>query len=80
MLFRSTSKSDGFGQVLSIISFVGRLGEECQVQTGAFDKGIQTYNFSAILEIIVAGLDRKATRLIVSRHSKSNISGSKVSK
>ena len=46
---------------------------------GAFDKGVETYNFSAILEITEAALEGNATRLMVSRHSDS-ISGPKVSK
>ena len=61
--------SDKFGQVLSIVFFLEHLGENFQVHTGIFDKGIETYNFSAILEITVAELDGKATRLMVSRHS-----------
>ena len=42
---------------------------ECQVQTGAFNKGIEAYKFSAGLEITVAYLEEKAIRLRVSRHS-----------
>ena len=61
--------SGRFGQVLSIMSSFGRLSEKFQVHTGAFDKGIETYIFFAILEITVARLDGKATRLMVSRHS-----------
>jgi len=33
--------SDGFGQVLSIMSFWGRLGEKYEVQTGAFGKTLK---------------------------------------
>ena len=50
--------SDGFGQVLLIMSFLGRLGEKFQDHTDAFYKGVETYNFSVILEINV-GLERK---------------------
>ena len=49
------------------MSFLGRLGEKfSEVHTGAFDKGVETYNFSAIFENTVAGLEGKATRLMVS--------------
>ena len=58
--------SDGFGQVSLIMSFWGRLGEKFQVHKDAFYKGVETYNFSVILEINV-GLEGKATHLIVSR-------------
>ena len=58
--------SDGFGQVSLIMSFLWRLGEKFQVHKDAFDKGVETHNFSVILEITV-GLEGKATRLIVSR-------------
>ena len=57
--------SDEFGQILSITSFLGRL-RKAMSSPGAFDKGIETYIFSAILENIVVGLDGKATRLMVS--------------
>ena len=50
---------------------------KCQVQAGAFDKDVETYNPSAILEITVACLERKATRLMVSRHSDSRHNVSK---
>ena len=71
--------SDEFGQVLSIMSFLTRLGEEnVKVQTGAFNKGIKTYNFSANLKI-TAGLEGKPKRIMVSRHS-DFILGPKVSK
>jgi hypothetical protein len=65
--------SDRFGQVLSIMFFWGSLGDKFQVHMGAFDKGVETYDFSAILEITVACLEGpgKATRLMVSRHSDS---------
>ena len=46
--------------------FWGGLGEKFQVHKDAFDKGVETYKFSVILEINV-GLEGKATRLIVSR-------------
>lgn len=46
---------------------------------GAFDKGVETYNFSAILEITVVGPEGKAKRLMVSQHSDPNL-GPKVSK
>ena len=55
-----------FRQVSFIMSFLARLGEKFQVHTDAFYKGVETYNFSVILEINV-GLEGKATRLIVSR-------------
>ena len=71
--------SDEFGRVSSIMSFGGRLVEEIQVQMGAFDKSVKTYNLSAILEITVLGLEGKAKRLMVSRHS-DFISGPKASK
>ena len=61
--------SDRFGQVLSIVSSFGRLRLSEKFQADAFDKGIETYSFSAILEMTVAGLDGKATRLMVSTHS-----------
>ena len=54
------------------MSILGRLSEKYQVHRGAFNKGVETYIFSAILEITVAGLDGKATRLMVSRHSDPN--------
>ena len=37
--------SDGFGQVLSIMSLLGRLGEKCQVQMGAFGKTVKDLQF-----------------------------------
>ena len=46
----------------------------------AFDKGVETYNFFAILEINVAGLEGKATHLMVSRHSDPIFWGLKASK
>ena len=58
--------SDGFGQVSLIMSFWGRLGEKFQVHKDAFYKGVETYNFSVILEINVS-VEGKATRLIVFR-------------
>ena len=54
--------SDGIGQVLWMMSFVRRLGKE---MSSAFDKGVETYEFSAILEITVACLEGNATRLMV---------------
>ena len=62
------------------MSFVWRLDEEIQDQTSALDKSIETYNFFAILENTVAGLEGKATRLMVSRHSDSIYLGPKASK
>ena len=50
------------------------------VKTGAFDKDVKTYNFSAILEITFAGLEGKANHLMVSRDSHPISSGLKVSK
>ena len=61
------------------MSFGGRLVEEIQVQMGVFDKSVKTYNLSAILEITLLGLEGKAKRLMVSRHS-DLISGPKASK
>ena len=75
---RVISISEEFRQILSIMSFEGRLGEEMASPDGAFNKGIKTYKISACLEIVPC-LEGKATRLMVSRHSGSN-SGLKVSK
>ena len=47
------------------------------MRTSGFDKGVQTYNFSAILEITVAGFEGSATRKMVSRHSDPIFRGSK---
>ena len=72
--------SDEFGQVLLIMSFLGRLDEE---MSSAFDIDkavVKTYNFLEILEITVPGLEEKATRLMVSRHSDPIPLGHKVSK
>ena len=73
--------SDELGQVLSMtrMSSVWRLGEGI-VPTGVFDKGVETYNLFAILEDTVAGLEVKATRLMVSRNSDSIYLGPKGSK
>ena len=70
----------GLGQVLSTMSFVGYLGEEMSSPDGSFDKGVETYIFSTILEITVAGFEGKAKRLMVSRHSDPIFWGPKVSK
>ena len=62
--------SDGFGHVLSIIYFVGLLVEKMLKSRLVHSiKGVETYNFCVILETTVGGLEQKATRLRVSRHS-----------
>ena len=73
---RAASMSEESGQVLSITSFLGCLGEKMSSPEGVYS--VKTYNFSTILEITVAGLEGKATRLMVSRHS-DPISGPKMS-
>ena len=60
--------------------FWGIYVRDCQVQTGALDKGVETHTFSPIMEITVPGFEEKATRLMVSRHSESSSSGLNVSK
>ena len=57
--------------------FWGHLGKEMSNLDGTLDKGVETYNFFAILEITVA--EGKAKCLMVSRHL-DRIIGPKVSK